>query len=845
MLTLTPNSRLSRTLLQLYALEQLDKGHASWHTPDILPLNAWLQKLWSQFCLQSFDNHPYLLNPEQEQFIWEKILVHTKNADQLLQIYETADLVRSAYYLLKQWRVDINQSIFQTAEDYVALVNWIKEYQTICKNNHWIDTASLPEILENKISLPKHIKLNGFTEISPQIKYFLRNSELEFINCEQACESSARISLETADEELLTMARWAESIYAKDKNARIACVFPDLATNRDRVAQVFGEIFVNEEAFNISAGKPLIQYPIIDTAINLLNLYKKKTTATIFSYLLTSPFLGDAEYERGKRSALDVYLRKENITDIQLDFIADILNKFTPKLANKITNFFEQLTTLPEVQSYQAWAYSFNQLLSILGWPGERSLSSIEYQIVDSWLDLLYRFSALDQVTGPTNFKEALSVLQKMTAKAVFQPKTPPASVQILGVLEAAGMPFDHVWISGMNDISWPPAPSPNPFIPKSVQRELNMPHATAEREHLFCNSLLQQFKACSSRIIFSHARRADDLEFKVSPLIHVEHELFLDDLNLNSYFSFIQRVFLASNLTTMIDNQAPPMKEEKMAGGVSIIKYQAECPFRAFAQWRLHARELESTSPGLRARDRGNAIHKALEVIWGKIGSYYNLQQLTENELQQLIFDAIDVAMQSFPNSHRNFKQYLSLEKSRLQKILNDWLAIEKLRPPFKVLQNEVKLEYKLQKLTINVRIDRIDELVDGKKLIIDYKTGYSSVNSWFEHRLDEPQLPLYALIDPSNTIGISFAQVTAGEHSFKGVSQYDLEIKGIKEVSSHKKAAMSWQEQINVWQQSLAQLADDFCNGKANVDPKDEEQTCAFCALEPLCRKNEEIAL
>jgi hypothetical protein len=47
----------------------------------------------------------------------------------------------------------------------------------------------------------------------------------------------------------------------------------------------------------------------------------------------------------------------------------------------------------------------------------------------------------------------------------------------------------------------------------------------------------------------------------------------------------------------------------------------------------------------------------------------------------------------------------------------------------------------------------------------------------------------------------------------------------------------AISWQTLFQHWQNTLAQLAQDFYSGKAEVDPKNPE-VCTHCQLHSLCR-------
>jgi len=867
---LTPNRRLAATLHKFYQQYQIEQRKEYWVTPDFLPFSSWMQRLWTNYASKTFNSPPLLLNTLQEQFLWEKILLSHSNTP-LLQESETAAIAKSAFTLLKQWQIDIHHPMFNSTEDYAALRDWVNQFQKLCQENNWVEMATLPDLLCEKIKtqeivLPQQIILIGFTEFSPQFHSLLKKCQ-EFhckvseLSLAEHAENNHRMSFPDEEDEIITMARWAKSLYKSNSTANIGCVIPSLDKKRDRVMQVFSSVFAEENAYtvdpqknpvNISAGKSMVQYPIIHTALQLLGLHKNTITTELLSSILASPFLGEAEIEKIKRAHFDILLRRENINTLNLQKETQEISdkpsafiKYCPLLAKRIRRFLAVITENPKTLSYGDWAELFNKLLLTLGWPGERSLNSQEYQIVENGLKLFAEFSSLNQVSKEVNFQQALQTLHKIAAKTIFQPKTPEAPIQVLGMLEAAALPFDFLWVAGLDDLSWPPQPKPNPFIPKSLQRELNMPHATAQRELMFCERITEQFKQSAKQVIFSHAEKNEELELQPSPLIRDLPEIKPEQLNLEVYLAPSERIYHAKLIETVLDEIAPSYRpEEKIRGGVSVIKQQALCPFRAFAEWRLHAQALESPSPGLRAKDRGTIIHKIMEILWNKLQNHATLVAQEEEMLTDLIHTSIDEALNTSSHSRSELTQYLALEKKRLYKLIWEWLQIEKKRRPFKVITSEKATQLALNQLNLSIRIDRIDELSDGKKLIIDYKTGKNNeISNWFSDRPDEPQLPLYSLLDPENTIGITFAQIATGEHCFKGVSRDALEIKGIKLVSEIKKTtALSWEEQLIQWDTLLKKLSDDFYSGVAKVDPKEPPQTCEWCALKPFCRINEE---
>ncbi|OGT62657.1 MAG: hypothetical protein A3E85_00180 [Gammaproteobacteria bacterium RIFCSPHIGHO2_12_FULL_45_12] len=853
---LTPNRRLSAYLHQVFKDRQREQPSSCWSTPDILPLTSWLERLWQQSVCQTFKPAPTLLSASQTDTVWETILKHDKENEALLQLSETADMAQSAWRLIKEWQLNFKDASFLTTPDTAAMQRWATHFTQTCHEKQWLDAACLPERLAEKmlsgdIHLPEKILLTGFTELPPQHQQlFSRCREMgttvTSVNQTLPHSNHRRLNLADQESEILTLARWAKATLTQHPEASIGCVIQTLDKTRDRVWQIFSEVFETTDSrlFNMTAGKSLSRYPLIHTALVLLNLHQRSLSTQTVSYLLSSPFIGEAEQEQMARSMLDHHIRKTNINQIDLSEPNDAIKTYCPKLAKRLQDFFICLHQTDSLQSFQAWAKTFHDCLTLLGFPGERSLNSAEYQTVEQWLTLLNELMTLDHVAGAVNFKQALHHLNKLAAKRSFQPKTPDAPVQVLGLLEAAALPFDYLWVTGMDDMSWPEQARPNPFIPKRLQRDLNMPHGSAERELAFCQQLTAQFKQSAPHVIFSHTDKQDELALEASALILDLPTQRLMDLALPPFQSINDIVYDSKQLESLLDNTVPiSVTDSKTPGGVNLLKLQALCPFKAFAESRLHAKALHAPLPGLRPKDRGNTLHKCLELLWNTLQDQATLLQMEDETLNQLIERCILNALAEETPPHHLNTHYLMLEKSRLHQLLSRWLALEKKRPAFKVLANEAAIQYTLGHLTLSVKIDRIDEIDSGKKLIIDYKSGKNNqLHHWFGARPEEPQLPFYALTDTHQVAGITYAQVHTANCVFKGISQETLDIDGIKPLSDVNMAeSLSWPEQLTAWKTVLTHLSDQIYQGVADVDPKDPGQTCTHCHLKSLCRINE----
>ena len=169
-------------------------------------------------------------------------------------------------------------------------------------------------------------------------------------------------------------------------------------------------------------------------------------------------------------------------------------------------------------------------------------------------------------------------------------------------------------------------------------------------------------------------------------------------------------------------------------------------------------------------------------------------------------------------------------------------WLSQERQRTSaFRVAELEQQHSLNLNGLELALRPDRIDELKDGRRLVIDYKTQAPAKTRWTETRVGEPQLPLYALLD--NTIeGIAFGALSGEEvakfialgenFGLPGESGQDLE-------KQTRGLAQNWQGMVLHWQNVLYQLADEFLAGAAEVNPA--PGSCRHCDYEAVCRVRE----
>jgi ATP-dependent helicase/DNAse subunit B len=193
--------------------------------------------------------------------------------------------------------------------------------------------------------------------------------------------------------------------------------------------------------------------------------------------------------------------------------------------------------------------------------------------------------------------------------------------------------------------------------------------------------------------------------------------------------------------------------------------------------------------------------------------------------------------------------RRYLELEEQRLAGLVSEWLDYEAARIDFEVLATEVKRTVSVAGLTLDLRLDRIDRLQDGSQLVIDYKSGSVSPSSWDLPRPDDVQLPLYAgfALDVGDELGgLVFAKVRAGDLAFAGrvfdpAATLFANLKGTSPLVKNNLTL----EQLLGWRNCIEQLARDFLDGRAEVNPREHPRPCERCSLQTLCRIQEHQAL
>lgn len=848
-LVLTANRRLSRACLRHYQSYQRQQAKQCWPTASIYPLTTYLIELWQQ---TASAKRIQLLNEQQSLAIWQHIIENSEHGEQLSNSAISAKLAQQAWQQCCLWNVDASHFNQMLNEDQLAFQAWAKTFVNYCEQHHYIDLARihhhvLTAINEQSLTIPKQIMLHGFDQLNPRDQLLLdslqaQGSQIDRFEFETQSQTQQTIIFSDCEAQIKTMAKWAEQ--SAKQGETVACVFPQLSSQRLTIERLFKQQLNKDTIYNISAGSPLKESPIIYAALQVIELANHTIELETVSALLRSPYIGLAETERNQRATFDNALRERGEASLSLKDIVDSLQatQLCPDLCARLTTL--RNIALNGKRSLSEWLAVFDQQLQAVAWPGERSLNSEEYQTTQRFLAAFNEFTGLEHVIGSCSYTIAAKHFKQLIGQCALQIQTQQSPIQILGLLEAAGLTFDRIWLADLDDQQWPATASPHPFIPLALQKNLDMPHASAQRELHFSEQVMQRFSQSCQHLYFSYAKALKAQTVQASPLIQAFPTVAADELLSEPLQAPAQQLFATADLIRQQDHHAPALAaDENIRGGTFILKEQAACPFRAFAKFRLDAHTVEQTDVGLSGLERGLLLHNALEIIWQTLGDQDTLISYSEQQLQTLIVNSVNKVLKTLARQRKNTltQQFISIELQRLSTLLQRWLALEKSRPSFTVQAQEFKQDIQLAGLHLSMRVDRIDKTATGETFIIDYKTGKTNLYDWFDERPNEPQLPLYSLAS-DNIDGLLFAQVRIEDTCFKGLSKQASDINGVKTIEEIKREDITdWQQLQSYWQQNLQQLAEDFCRGDATIDPKNGGLSCQFCDLHALCRINE----
>ena len=328
----------------------------------------------------------------------------------------------------------------------------------------------------------------------------------------------------------------------------------------------------------------------------------------------------------------------------------------------------------------------------------------------------------------------------------------------ILGTLEARLQSADLVVLAGLNEGTWPPDPSPDPWLSRPMRTALGL-SSPERRIGQSAHDFAQAFT--TPNVVLSRATKVGG-----TPTVPARWLLRLATVAKRcgagwqpTMASARQQWAHELDEPTRIEPRpapapVPPFAARPRKMSVTRVESWIRDPYAVYAREILRLRRLDAVDATPNAAHRGIVIHAVLDRF---VGEYPH--GLPDDALERLLVIGKEefaearirpgVAAFWWPRFVRIATWFVDNERKRRQH--NQPLGSE--------LRGELSLALDAGPFTVTAIADRIDRRADGDLSIIDYKTGQIPAPKQV-HGGWSPQLPLEALIAEAG----GFSGVTAG---------------------------------------------------------------------------------
>ena len=862
-LVLTVNNRLARTLKAQVA-QQITTGATE--LPGISPWTSWLTNQVIEKLYQGgHDSFSQVLDTQTVRLLWGQAIAKCEAQRSLIDIDQVAAIAADADALMLNWAIDVPDAWH--TPDFSRFLQWRQAYEDQLQRLDAVDVPRVAApvarwIASGELHVPKHVVLMGFTDCSASMQHVLdalvaagvQVFQLKWLSTQGAAVVS-KVSLATPAQQWLAAIDWARCKLTEHPQGRFAIVAPSLQAEASQARRLLAR-GLDGMSYNVAVAPPLAQWPLARAMLSWLRVIVDLSThaqiePSVAGQALLAGACAGSETEAGARAMLDARWRhKQWLVMSQASWLEEI--KRAARLSAAWNQAWTQWQTLsPHSASWYDWANTFRAVLAALGFPGDGTQTSVQYQVSSALDQLISSLAALDDCLDAPDAQGAWHMLSRLASQTLFQPqRDADARLDVLGLLEAEGGHWDGVWVMGVTDDVLPAVVNPNPLIPVQALANAGAPRSTAKREHQWAAELMQALQQAGDEVIFSWAERDGEQPNRPSPFLADLPLMSLTSLNPPNACQIDEQTPEIDRVPLVAWTDEPSLEvtaDEFIGGGVSVLQTQAANPLWAFFQYRLKARGLPAYAQWPSMQDRGNVLHRVMELLWNQWGNQSRMLDAIRapewtSELEQLVAKVASEKLAQWPPALRELEQQRALE------VLDQWLAFEASREPFTVIEREGKHDFLDGALRLGVTIDRIDELADGQRIVFDYKSGVSLPRpdkDWQSMSFKNPQLLVYACVlhdQGKEPDALGWIRLHASGVAIEGVSATDTGVPGVKAWVDLKWPELEWPAQMAQWQTRVRGLAQQFAQGQhENITWQRDD--LKYCTIKPLLRLHVEV--
>ncbi|WP_424814629.1 double-strand break repair protein AddB [Roseococcus sp. YIM B11640] len=328
------------------------------------------------------------------------------------------------------------------------------------------------------------------------------------------------------------------------------------------------------------------------------------------------------------------------------------------------------------------------------------------------------------------------------------RPDSAHPQVEILGLLEARLLGFDHVVLGALDETIWPQAADPGPWMSRPMRREFGLPSPELRIGRVSADFLLAA--TTSRQVVLSRASRRGG-----SPSVPARWLTRLDTFLAGQRRGLSVPADPCAAWGPLLDlapnprpcpppAPRPPREARPHRLTLSDVAMLIADPYGFYARRILNLSALDPLEQEPGAADYGNLIHRAIHLFLAALPTPFP----GEEEAARVW----DIAAARALEEAALRPAVEALWRTRLARVGGFVQAMEAQRRPLIARTlSELAAKWEVRRpggsVTLEARADRIDCLADGSLRILDYKSG--TVPSKEEVRAGTaPQLPLEALL-------------------------------------------------------------------------------------------------
>ena len=490
-------------------------------------------------------------------------------------------------------------------------------------------------------------------------------------------------------------------------------------------------------------------------------------------------------------------------------------------------------------------------------------------------------------------FNEWLFLLKRTFMHARFQvPPEDEGGVQILGLEESLGHPWQEIYLGGLVEAKFPQRLPQNIFLPEQTLETMGV--RTLEKARLNAAYHFYRLLLSADVVTLTFPENEGDRPVVPSPFLEeliplrkagllnrgiektsgIQFSLKLEDsrsipelakaISLSGNVNDIQDVLNAgleglAGIRSAIEyrpaeSTSPVAPRQKREFWVTELDDYLNCPYQYYVRHVLGIGPLEEVTEDISPLDRGSKVHWILRnfyLSWDK-----TVTRETRDEAQALLRKLADSAFDREADTFRNRRDKERFLTVMAERFLDAEEAFWKqgMKPAY--LEQKIE-QYRLvlsngEKVELSAKIDRIDVDGNGDFIIVDYKTGSYPLPKMNADQ-DIFQLPVYAVMATQSVearcavplrkpIGLAYydlAGKTGG--GARDVVLYNKEARNDHPMAKPKASPKGAEEFEAILKQSMdkaRKAVEGILAGDFPAKPQDENK-CRYCPNAMMCER------